>query len=109
VPPRTVFRSPQDVSEEELLAALAANRWRPRETACQLGISRPSLYFLLDTFPSVRKAMDLSREEIAEAGECCGGCLREMAALLQVSEAGIRRRVKQLGLLSILQVHPKSP
>jgi two-component system nitrogen regulation response regulator GlnG len=99
-PPRTVFRSPQDVSEEELLAALAANRWQPRETAGQLGISRPSLYFLLDTFPSVRKAMDLSGEEIAAAGERCGGHTREMAALLQVSEAGIRRRMKQLGLPS---------
>jgi two-component system, NtrC family, nitrogen regulation response regulator GlnG len=97
-PPRTVFRSPQDVSEEELLAALAANRWQPRATAEQLGISRPSLYFLLDAFPSTRKAMDLSRQEIAEAGECCGGRPREMAALLHVSEAGIRRRMKQLGL-----------
>ncbi|HKH49828.1 MAG TPA: sigma 54-interacting transcriptional regulator [Thermoanaerobaculia bacterium] len=98
-PPRKVFRSPQDVSEEELLAALAANRWQPRAAARQLGISRPSLYFLLDTFPSTRKAMDLSREEIAEAGERCGGRLSEMAMLLHVSEAGIRRRMKQLGLL----------
>ncbi len=106
-PARTVFRSPQDVSEEELLAALAAHRWQPRATAQQLGISRPSLYFLLDAFPSTRKAMDLSGEEIAAAGERCCGRLREMAAMLQVSEAGIRRRMKQLGLLSILQVPPK--
>ena len=108
LPARPTFRSPQDVSEEELLAALAANRWRPRETARQLGISRPSLYFLLDSFPGTRKAMDLSGEEIAEAGARCGGRLREMAALLQVSEAGIRRRMKQLGLLSILQAPSKS-
>ncbi len=104
---RTVFRSPQDVSEEELLAALAANRWQPGATARQLGISRPSLYFLLDMFPSTRKAMDLSRDEIVEAGERCGGRPREIAAVLQVSEAGIRRRMKQLGLLPIPQVPPK--
>jgi two-component system nitrogen regulation response regulator GlnG len=108
-PGRTAFRSPQDVSEEELLAALAANRWQPRATARQLGISRPSLYFLLDAFPSTHKAMDLSREEIAEAGERCGGRPREMAAMLQVSEAGIRRRMKQLDLLPIPQVSPKPP
>jgi two-component system nitrogen regulation response regulator GlnG len=107
-PARTVFRSPQDVSEEELLAALAANGWKPGATACQLGISRPSLYFLLDAFPSTRKAMDLSGEEIAEAAERCGGRLREMAAMLHVSEAGIRRRMKQLGLLSVPQVSPKA-
>ncbi len=100
-PPRTAFRSPQDVSESELLAALAANRWQPRATAQQLGISRPSLYFLLDAFPSARKAMDLSRDEILEAEERCGGSLREMAALLKVSESGIRRRMKQVGLHSL--------
>ena len=108
-PARTVFRSPQDVSEEELLAALAAHRWQPRAAARQLGISRPSLYFLLDTFPGTRKAMDLSGEEIAAAGERYGGNQREMAAMLQVSEAGIRRRMKQLGLLPILQGSPKPP
>jgi two-component system, NtrC family, nitrogen regulation response regulator GlnG len=103
---RTVFRSPQDVSESELLAALAAHRWQPRAAARQLGISRPSLYFLLDTFPGTRKAMDLSGEEIAAAGERCGGNQREMSAMLQVSEAGIRRRMKQLGLLPIPQGPP---
>jgi transcriptional regulator of acetoin/glycerol metabolism len=92
-----------------LLAALAANHWQPRAAARQLGISRPSLYFLLDAFPRTRKAMDLSVEEIAEAGERCGGRLREMAAMLQVSEAGIRRRMKQLGLLPVPQVPPKPP
>jgi two-component system nitrogen regulation response regulator GlnG len=108
-PARAVFRSPQDVSEEELLAALAAHRWQPRAAARQLGISRPSLYFLLDTFPGTRKAMDLSGEEIAATGERCGGNQREMAAMLQVSEAGIRRRMKQLGLLPIPQGPPKPP
>ena len=108
-PARAVFRSPQDVSEEELLAALAAHRWQPRAAARQLGISRPSLYFLLDTFPGTRKAMDLSGEEIAAARERCGGNQREMSAMLQVSEAGIRRRMKQLGLLPIPQGPPNPP
>jgi two-component system nitrogen regulation response regulator GlnG len=108
-PPRKTFRSPQDVSESELLAALAAHRWQPRAAARQLGISRPSLYFLLDTFPGLRKAMDLGSEEIATAGERCSGHQREMAAMLQVSEAGLRRRMKQLGLLPMLQGLPKRP
>ncbi len=106
-PARAVFRSPQDVSESELLAALGANHWKPRATAQQLGVSRPSLYFLLDAFPSAKKAMDLSRDEIVEAGEHCGGSLSEMAALLKVSESGIRRRMKQVGLHSLLQAGAK--
>jgi two-component system, NtrC family, nitrogen regulation response regulator GlnG len=96
---RGPYRSPQEVSEEELLRALAAHRWQPRETAQELGISRPSLYALLDAFPSTRKAMDLSREQIVEAGRRCGGRLGEMASLLGASEAGIKRRMKQLGLV----------
>ncbi|HVR98137.1 MAG TPA: sigma 54-interacting transcriptional regulator [Thermoanaerobaculia bacterium] len=95
---RTVYRSPQEISEEELLAALAANRWRPGPTARQLDISRPSLYVLLDTFSSTRKAVDLTREEILAARERCAGRLRDTAALLRVSESGLKRRIKQLGL-----------
>jgi hypothetical protein len=53
--------------------------------------------------------MDLSREEITAAGERCGGNPREMSAMLQVSEAGIRRRMKQLGLLPIPQGPPNPP
>jgi len=105
LPRRQAFRSPQEVTEEELLAALAANRWQPRATAEQLGVSRPSLYFLLDSFPSTRKAMDLSAGEIAAARERCGGRVPEMAELLHVSVAGLRRRMKQLGLLAA----PPSP
>jgi len=77
-------------------------RWmqnsRLRRSAALSASSRPSLYFLLDSFPSNRKAMDLSVEEIAATRERCGGRVPEMAELLRVSEAALRRRMKQLGL-----------
>ncbi|MCP4663793.1 MAG: sigma-54-dependent Fis family transcriptional regulator, partial [bacterium] len=100
IPPRkpTSYRSPQEITEEELLAALRANRWHPRSTAEQLGISRASLYVLIDACPRARKAADLGREEIEASSVRNGGRLAAMVDELEVSEEGLKRRMKQLGI-----------
>jgi two-component system nitrogen regulation response regulator GlnG len=92
------FRSPREVSEDELVDALRANRWEPGAAARQLGISRPSIYLLIDASRRVRKASDLEREEAEDAFRRCGGRFAEMAALLEVSEEALKRRLKQLGI-----------
>jgi two-component system, NtrC family, nitrogen regulation response regulator GlnG len=97
-PPPERRRSPMEVSEEELLAALRANHWRPGATARQLRISRPALYNLIDSCSLTRKAADLSREEIERAAARCGGRILEMVESLEVSEDGLKRRMKKLGL-----------
>jgi two-component system nitrogen regulation response regulator GlnG len=91
-------RSPQEVCDEELVAALRANRWEPGATSEQLGISRAALYLLIDACPLTRKASDLERSEIERALAESGGRLAEAAAQLEVSEEGLKRRVKKLGL-----------
>jgi two-component system, NtrC family, nitrogen regulation response regulator GlnG len=91
-------RSPMEVSEEELLAALRANHWHPGATARQLGISRPALYTLIDACPRTRKAADLTREEIEQAASRCGGRITGMVEVLEVSEDGLKRQMKKLGL-----------
>lgn len=93
-------RSPQEVSDEELVAALRANRWEPGATAEHLGISRAALYLLIDACPLTRKASDLERGEIAQALLRSGGRLAEAAAELEVSEEGLKRQMKKLGLRS---------
>jgi len=97
-PPPERHRSPMEVSEEELLSALRANRWHPGATARQLRISRPALYLLIDSCPHTRKAADLSREEIEQAAARCGGRITEMVEILEVSEDGLKRKMKKLGL-----------
>jgi two-component system nitrogen regulation response regulator GlnG len=96
--PRKAYRSPEEVSEEELLAALRANRWRIQRAAVQLGISRGSLYDRIDKSPRIRKAVDLSREEIEACSRQCGGDLDAMVERLEVSRRGLQRRMTQLGL-----------
>jgi two-component system nitrogen regulation response regulator GlnG len=97
-PSRPAWRRPEDVREDELLAALRANRWRLQPTAAALGISRPSLYDRIDRSPSIRKAVDLGREEIEASFERCAGDLDVMVEELEVSKRGLQRQMKKLGI-----------
>lgn len=92
-------RSPADVGEEELLAALRNHRWKLKPTARALGLARTSLYMLVERHPQVRKAVDLGREELERCFEACGGNVEAMVDRLEVSAAGLRQRLKDLGLL----------
>jgi two-component system nitrogen regulation response regulator GlnG len=96
--PRKAYRSPEEVGEEELLAALRVNRWRLQPAAAQLGISRTSLYDRIEKSPRIRKASDLSREEIERCRERCGGDLDAMVEALEVSKRGLQRRMTQFGI-----------
>jgi two-component system nitrogen regulation response regulator GlnG len=96
--PQAAHRRPEDVREDELLAALRANRWRLQPAAVQLGISRSSLYDRIDRSPNVRKATDLGREEIEASHARCAGDLDAMTEELEVSKRGLQRRMKHLGL-----------
>jgi two-component system nitrogen regulation response regulator GlnG len=87
-----------DVSEEEVLAVLRASRWHMVEAARRLGISRTSLYALVDGSPRIRKAKDISEAELRRSFEDCGGCLQSMAEGLEVSARGLQFRLRDLGL-----------
>ncbi len=95
---RRRYRSPGEVAEEELLAALRSQAFRLQPTAAVLGVSRTSLYALIDKSPHIRKARDLTREEIESCRVRCADDLDAMAADLEVSRKGLRRRMTQLGL-----------
>jgi two-component system nitrogen regulation response regulator GlnG len=53
---------------------------------------------LIEKFPSIRRAVDLTRAEILEAREQCGGDLDNTAERLEVSKKGLQQRMKQLGI-----------
>jgi len=97
-PARKEYRSPEAATEDELLAALRANRWRIQRAAAQLGISRTSLYDRIEKSSRIRKAVDLSHQEIEACQERCAGDLDAMVEFLEVSKRGLQRRMTQLGL-----------
>jgi len=96
--PAGSYRSPSDVPVEEILAALRANNWEVKSAAAELGISRPSLYVLMDKLPGIRKAVELELPEIQEAADLCHNNLNAMSERLQVSKRGLIQRMKQLGM-----------
>ena len=95
---RKRYRPAEEVTEDELIAALRAHRWRIQRAAAELGISRGSLYDRIEKSSQIRKAVDLSREEIEECRERCGGDLDAMVAVFEVSKRGLQRRMTQLGM-----------
>ena len=90
--------APQDLSEDELVAALEANDYRLGATARQLGISRTTLYALIERSGEVRKASELDRDEVVAARDRAEGDVRRMASALRVSRQGLMRRMRSLGL-----------
>ncbi len=92
------YRHPEEISDTELLEALREARWSVQAAAKALNVARPSLYKLMDKCPRVRKASELSHEEIIDAGARCEGQIECMAALLEVSRRGLQLRMTSLGL-----------
>ncbi|MEM9593679.1 MAG: sigma 54-interacting transcriptional regulator, partial [Acidobacteriota bacterium] len=96
--PLQFHRTPRDVGEEELLAALKLHGWRLKPTASYLRVSRTSLYALIDRCQSIRRAGDLTADELRESCERHGCDLTAMSKELEVSPQGLRHRLQSLGL-----------
>ncbi len=95
---KPAFRKPSEVTESELIETLKANHWELKPTAAELRISRGSLYNLIAKNPRIRKASDLSREEILEYHQLCDGDLARMVERLEISRSGLQMRMRALGL-----------
>jgi two-component system nitrogen regulation response regulator GlnG len=91
-------RKPSEIGEDELLAALRRNGWQTGATAEELGISRTSLYALIDGSKGLRKAKSVPVDELKRVHEECGGDLELMSARLEVSRRGLQLRLKEAGL-----------
>ena len=97
--PAVTYRSPSEITRDELLEALRNNRWELKGAAEALGISRPAIYLLLEKHPGIRTARDLSRAEILECQQLFGDDLEAMASHLEVSRKGLQQKMKEIGLI----------
>lgn len=89
-------RSAQDLTDDEVLAAMQAEGYRIERAAERLGISRPALYRRIEDHAELRIAKDLTREDLEAAAREANGDLDRMSQLLRVSKSGVRQRMKQL-------------
>jgi len=90
---------PAEISNERLLQALRDHAWSPNRAAASLGIATGTLHDLMRRSGQVRRAADLTEDELRAAQTACGGDTRAMADRLCVSERGLRLALRQRGLL----------
>jgi DNA-binding NtrC family response regulator len=96
--PTTKRRSIQDLTDEEVIAALHRNEWEIKASALDLGISRPTMYKLIDAHPMIRHPQEISIDDIKRGLQESGGEVGRCAALLLTPAEALRRHLHILGL-----------
>jgi transcriptional regulator with GAF, ATPase, and Fis domain len=89
-------RKPSALTDDEVFDAMADNGWNILAAAQALGISRPSLYKLLEDHPVIRRAELIAPNDIARAMDQCAGDVERCAALLKTPAEALRRRWRLL-------------
>jgi two-component system nitrogen regulation response regulator GlnG len=92
------YVSPADISAKGLLSALNRTGWCLRAAALELGVSRPSLYNLIERHPQIRRAQTISRADIEAALQFGVSSIEALAARLRTPRDALRRRLRELGL-----------
>lgn len=92
------YRTPASVSDAELLAALERSGWQVRAAANELGVSRPSMYALIDACRAIRKPQDIPRDELLTVIADHPGQPDAWAAVLHTPREALRRWVVSHGL-----------
>lgn len=84
------------IHDGAIVAAMRSCRFVVREAAEQLGVSRSWLHTRLEFCQGIRQAKDLTREEIRIALDRAQSSTKGAADLLEVSEHGLKLRMKTL-------------
>jgi two-component system nitrogen regulation response regulator GlnG len=96
LPQGAAARPPSEITEDELESALMRHRWQVGATAAALGVSRTSLYALMEKSARVRKAPDIPTDELRQVQSECRGDLTAMSERLRVSQRALQLRLRQL-------------
>ncbi|MGX5915063.1 sigma 54-interacting transcriptional regulator [Aliidiomarina sp. Khilg15.8] len=90
-------RKPSQVSNDELARVLVESRYELQACADALGVSRASVYHLIDRHPTLNNTADLSDEQLQASYQHHDGNLEAMMWDLKVSQLGLRRRLRAMG------------
>jgi transcriptional regulator with AAA-type ATPase domain len=86
-----------ELSPQAVLDALQHNGWRIRAAALALGVSRPSMYKLIDAHPDIRSLAAIAPEEIDAALARHGPDALRCAAALRTPSEPLRRHLRRRG------------
>jgi two-component system nitrogen regulation response regulator GlnG len=89
----------KDLSHDDILNAMEKHAWTIQYAAQDLGISRPSMYKLLESHPEIRRVEQIAQEEIRQAWEQAQQSVEHCASRLRTPSEALRRHLKGLGLI----------
>ena len=87
-----------DIGNDDLLQAMEDNGWQISGAAQQLGVSRPSLYKLIEAHPDIRAPAAIAPGDVDAAWQASGGDVSACAARLKTPSEALRRHLRALGL-----------
>jgi DNA-binding NtrC family response regulator len=96
-PAATARKKLTELSDTDVLEALENNAWYIQAAAQTLGISRPSMYKLLEQHPQIRRVEQIPPEEIRHALKTSAGDMEHCASLLKTPSEALRRHLRGLG------------
>ncbi|MES2016693.1 MAG: sigma 54-interacting transcriptional regulator [Pseudomonadota bacterium] len=91
-------RSLTSISEVDTMQAMEENGWQISGAAQQLGISRPSLYKLIEAHPGIRPAAAIAATELEAALRANSNDVAACASALKTPCEALRRHLRVLGL-----------
>ena len=92
------YRPRQEVDAEEFEHVFRASDFEVARTARRLGVSRQTVYRIIEESSSLRLAGDISLEELSQSLDRHGGEIIPAARQLQVSTTSLRARLQHLGI-----------
>lgn len=87
----------RDLSEQDVVDAMHRHDWTIQYAADDLGISRPSMYKLIDANTQIRRVEQIPAEEIREQLNATNNHVEQCAARLKTPSEALRRHLKGLG------------
>lgn len=87
----------RDLSEQDVVDAMNRHDWTIQYAADDLGISRPSMYKLIDANSQIRRVEQIPAEEIREQLKATNNHIEQCAARLKTPSEALRRHLKGLG------------
>jgi DNA-binding NtrC family response regulator len=90
----------RDLTEQDVVDAMEKHQWTIQYAADDLGISRPSMYKLIENNSQIRRVEQIPAEEIQEQLQLANNQVEQCASRLKTPSEALRRHLKGLGWIA---------
>lgn len=90
----------KDLTEQDVIDAMEEHGWTIQYAAEHLGISRPSMYKLIENNGQIRRVEQIPSEEIRHEFQAVNQDIEACASRLKTPSEALRRHLKGLGLIN---------